>query len=746
MRVEVIHGLCEEVLKGFDDNSFDSVVTDPPYGLKFMGKKWDYEVPTVAQWKEVFRVLKPGGYLLSFAGTRTQHRMACNIEDAGFEIRDMIAWVYGSGFPKSLNIGKAVDKLQGNEREEIGEKKLWGHNAGSGAASFSKNQYEGQTGITRIEPLTKGTSEFEGWGTALKPAIEPIGIYYKPLTISNIVSILCLEITNLLEDLICQRSNVNVSDVGMIFQSIQQSLEMVGVNSVAESAKTLDWENIESVILAAHNSIFQKQQLIAKGIIKENSVHENAKENGKNKIIQESIIPVGKAEDCHGVDIFILELMENISENTALSWKNILKEILNQMNTYTTLTAISKITELKILRLFLYQNISNDIGSLSFEPNLCPITVARKPVEKGLSVAENCLKWGTGGINIDGCRIEVDPDVDDMLREVKREKRVSETWENGSGFKNEKNSLTGVPVNGRFPANLIHDGSQEVLDLFPQSAGQMGDLRSGIKKNKYNCYGDFGQTTEILKRNDSGSAARFFYCAKSSRSDRNSGLDNTCTVKYNIPKIGGVLCKEENMVAAQLLQRVMLEQEHVNFNIDEYGENITAQCHKDFLSTILTEINRIIELKILNLLTPSLTKESIADVNCEMVNGGSLAENAESLKTWIMAITNGNQALALGASRVALQMLLVIKNGENWIQTTNTHSTVKPTNLMRYLCRLVTPPKGIILDPFCGSGSTGKAAILEGFNFVGIDREIESVRLAEARINVDPLFRKVDNA
>ena len=117
----IINGNSLEELKKFPDNYFHSVVTDPPYGLSFKGKKWDYDVPSVELWQEVFRVLKEGGYLLSFSGTRTQHRMAVNIEDAGFEIRDMIAWVYGSGFPKSHNIGKAVDKHLGNEREVTGK-------------------------------------------------------------------------------------------------------------------------------------------------------------------------------------------------------------------------------------------------------------------------------------------------------------------------------------------------------------------------------------------------------------------------------------------------------------------------------------------------------------------------------------------------------------------------------------------------------------------------------------------------
>ena len=116
----ICHGDSLEVLKSFPDNSIDSVVTDPPYGLSFMGKKWDYDVPSVELWQEVLRVLKPGGHALIACGTRTQHRMVCNIEDAGFEIRDVISWVYGSGFPKSLNIGKAIDQIQGNERRVIG--------------------------------------------------------------------------------------------------------------------------------------------------------------------------------------------------------------------------------------------------------------------------------------------------------------------------------------------------------------------------------------------------------------------------------------------------------------------------------------------------------------------------------------------------------------------------------------------------------------------------------------------------
>lgn len=244
------HGDCLEVLRTMPDCSVDACVTDPPYGLSFMGKAWDYDVPTVDVWREVLRVLKPGGHLLAFAGTRTQHRMAVAIEDAGFEIRDMIAWVYGSGFPKSLDVSKAIDKRGGSvagfeqfrdavrdamKRNGVSRSQLQAalgnhmlsHYLTAGSQPAVPNlrdyriirdvvqlgskfdelfadeaerevvgQQQGTTlavapgqgtdrNATMLDitaPATPEAQQWSGWGTALKPALEPVTVARKPFT------------------------------------------------------------------------------------------------------------------------------------------------------------------------------------------------------------------------------------------------------------------------------------------------------------------------------------------------------------------------------------------------------------------------------------------------------------------------------------------------------------------------------------------------------------------------------------
>ena len=186
--IVIYNGDNTSVLPTLAENSVDAIVTDPPYGISFMGKRWDYDIPTVEQFAECLRVLKPGGHLLCFCGTRTQHRMAVNIEDSGFEMRDVIAWIYGSGFPKSLDVGKAIDKAAGAEREVIPGDVVYGD------GHIQRNQTErnksGRYNLTmrdgadpnpqRTAPATEAAKQWDGWGTALKPSMELVTVARKP--------------------------------------------------------------------------------------------------------------------------------------------------------------------------------------------------------------------------------------------------------------------------------------------------------------------------------------------------------------------------------------------------------------------------------------------------------------------------------------------------------------------------------------------------------------------------------------
>ena len=684
--MKLIHGDSLEELKKLPDNSVDSVVTDPPYGISFMGKKWDYDVPSVEVWEEVMRVLKHGGHALVACGTRTQHRMAVNLEDAGFEIRDIIAYIYGSGFPKSLNIGKAVDKLQGNERKELGRVNRTGKEAGIYGLMEGNNME------------TKGNSPYEGWGTALKPSSEYWTLVRKPLDSSSDIEYTKSICQTLFVEIVKKSSELNLNE------KTQQDIAQ--------------W--------SAEKSISTLEDLFVV------------------------------------MDMLQSESEKSLSLNTVLSWLNILAGIWSLLNTYTISTVSNTIIELKILQSLEWENILQNITqvknnqtdglnanvldavsllnalklkladtlSLTAQENASSVqldprvnmelwTLCRKPLEEK-TVAKNVLKHGTGGINIDGSRVGTGG-----------KGRPSNDGKIGFSKSNKERTATGnndVNTQGRFPANLIHDGSDEVVEGFPDSKSS-----NAVRHNNPHKSGSMAGATsggESFGFDDSGSASRFFYCAKSSRSERNRGLDCYVTVKYNTG-----ICKEENMVAVALLKKVISDTEIVSFNIDESGENITVRCHKDTLSTTLTEINKIIELKTLNLLTHSLTKEYTLGAKSEKENGGNLAENVESLRKWILTTTKDNQELALGVSRAVLKMLSLISEKENWKTATNFHATVKPVKLMQYLVRLITPKNGTVLDPYTGSGTTGIGAKLEGFNFIGIEREEEYIKIADARID-----------
>ncbi len=172
--MNVIHGDCLEVIPTMEADSIDAIITDPPYGLSFMGKAWDHGVPGVPFWAEALRVAKPGAHLLAFGGTRTFHRLTVAIEDAGWEIRDSLSWLYGSGFPKSLDVSKAIDKAAGVQP-------IGGRPPSLGMAN--NPQWNALNRQLIMPPtVTDAARQWEGWGTALKPAWEPIIMARKPLT------------------------------------------------------------------------------------------------------------------------------------------------------------------------------------------------------------------------------------------------------------------------------------------------------------------------------------------------------------------------------------------------------------------------------------------------------------------------------------------------------------------------------------------------------------------------------------
>ncbi len=437
-----------------DGIQVDSVVTDPPYELGFMGKSWDstgiaFQPDT---WKLAYQLLKPGGHLLAFSGSRTYHRMAVAIEDAGFEIRDQIMWLYGSGFPKSLNIGKALDKKLGNKRTSLGTKI-------KKAGDMRSGNYDKGGDYDDIElEITKGDSEWEGWGTALKPAHEPVVMARKPLSEKSIVD------------------NVLKHGTG-------------GIN--------IDASRIE-------------------GDVKHPDSNPDFRDQGK------------KSKEAIGID------------------------------------------------------------KLSFGQ----VTGAKR-------------------------------------KKTQRKPRSKEgVWtEDNSGMKAAGSEFADADPRGRFPANVMHDGSDAVQEIFPHT--KSGQLKSTSQTRNFKFEGAKGKAQDRTlpdREPSEGSAARFFYCPKVSKSERNRGLDHLPTKKTS--SMSG--------------RRDSHDMEDYSIDNDVTGRFVTERK--------------------------------------------------------------------------------------------NIHPTVKPVELMKYLCRLVTPKGGTVLDPFMGSGSTGIAAKDEGFDFIGIEMEEEYFNIASSRI------------
>jgi len=394
---------CLNGMKEIPENTIDAIVTDPPYGLKFMGKEWDHGIPGIPFWQEALRVSKPGAHMLAFGGTRTHHRLMVAIEDAGWEIRDCLMWVYGSGFPKSLDVSKAIDKLGGI-----------------------------------------GNPILQEMATVLKSARES-----RNLTIPQA------------DALFCESSTAWCWYEGRMYKG-----RFIIQPPNKERADIISKAWVET------SNVFEKMYLVG------DKIGEVTHQRGGGEIGD-----YAKMVGSKGVPI-TCDVTELVS-SSAKQWSG---------------------------------------WGTALKPSWEPIILCRKPLEG--TVAENVQKWGVGGINIDGCRV-VKQDGDRTEYGVNG--IVRRTDNNVFGKQSDIIQFDGT--HGRFPANLIHDGSDEVLELFPES-------KTSVCK-PVNCNTDGSTSFDCMRGNrpewgynESGTAARFFYCAKASKSERNLGLPEGTTNKH----------------------------------------------------------------------------------------------------------------------------------------------------------------------------------------------------------------------
>lgn len=609
-----------QTLKQMEANSVDSVVTDPPYGLSFMNKRWDHDVPSVELWREVLRVLKPGGHMLAFGGTRTYHRLVVNIEDAGFEIRDQLQWLFGSGFPKSHDISKAIDKEAGANREVVGTKLGQpGYSLAKGRAStvnFGPQSGDPERECQITAPATEDAKKWQGFGTALKPANEPICLARKPLSESTVAK--------------------NVLKWGC------GGIAIDNCRITDTKGKTLD-RVLKSIECAEH--IFDDS---------------NACNDYKND-------EEGAARKLHSqLSAFLDDLFQ--SPNDALcaeSWslpQGFRADCLACCRLYDGLLHFFEVADLRPPQQQLYVRKRNQISKLlgaHASKSLCSHEQYNRHVCSSDSSLLNAgqdaprPEFGSGTYDALKClkslldcshigeqetlnRLVLNDNfqqsVARFLRQIALETdkldddlpltdplfnavAILHCITKATTAIKEKSSVEHDKRIGRWPSNLLFDEeAAEVLDL------QSGYSVSRPHKNKTSGKsGAFNASDgeSWSPHNDSGGASRFFYVAKASKSERNAGLEN------HSPK----------------------------------------------------------------------TVTDGRDVPCD-----NPFQRGETLRQ-------------------------------------NTHPTVKPVKLMGYLCRLITPPGGTILDPFMGSGSTGIAALKEGFGFIGCEISPEYVEIADARLS-----------
>lgn len=615
--IDLRHGDCREVMRTLADASVDAVVCDPPYELGFMGKGWDksgvaYDVEV---WSQCLRVLKPGGHLLAFGGSRTYHRMACAIEDAGFEIRDMLSWNYGSGFPKSLNVGKKLDATQERCTCDSRVRDVRSDVDASDAVSGCTQQ------DMRADLRGEADRTIE-----LGAESSPDDSMRNMRDVGSSTGLLSqAEQADLLQHVLPREGARTPSETPCCER---QGSAVPGEGCERCAQRELEGRrNTEAAEGELHGRPLRSRACVGAADGAEGRLHDGTSaRDGADVRFPADSDGSGRPSGSQSVEQRTGQPAPVSDERGSQA-----------RGAWPVCGRCGK------------PMVPEGLGT-GLKPAHEPICLARKPL-KG-TVAANVLAFGTGALNIDGCRVECSDELSVPQSDpAKRVGIVGSEWQaTGSAEKNQAAQAASIARTlelGRWPANLIHDGSDEVVALFPQEAGAFAPVRgtepsaktSGIygpmkrqgEASQDERYAESGGTNFAMKpgarRMDEGSAARFFYTAKASRYDRNDGCDGLPTKALN----------------------------------------------------------------------------------------------------WSSGEQSPGTFQSPNTDRTAR----------------NHHPTVKPTDLMRYLCRLVTPKGGLILDPFMGSGSTLKAAELEGFSAIGIELNEEYIEIARRRIASDaPLLRE----
>lgn len=725
-RFSLYDGDCRSVLPIFAECSVDSIVCDPPYELGFMGKGWDRSgiAYDVSVWRACLRVLKPGGHLLAFGGSRTYHRLACAIEDAGFEIRDDIDFWYDA----NPIFAQFYDSLTDEQKETL--------HASAGASHLS---YIYGSGFPKSLNVSKNLRE--------SGDVCICNGNSKALPEHGLRSLSDRDIP---PPLYAQNQSWEV---------LQSSVSQQGASAHRPTRPESEAARLEESGMEGRRNLFSEARELQADQVREMPAGVFA--DGPEGWLRDGTPPD------HG------SMDRASSEQNGSSSSRRSRSAEQQARQPSTLSEQPRSQTGRAWPLCGRCGkpvVPEGLGS-ALKPAHEPIVVARKPLTGTL--IQNVLQYGTGGLNIDGCRIQTSAN-DDIHAKNPHTRNQAAGWAIGKRH----DDLTPYdPTLGRWPANVIHDGSDEVLGGFPESHGDSpnrgprhnGEFKSVAKGR------DLPHLT--TGHADNGSAARFFkslsfqedevvfHRAKAIMYAWNSDLALTVDNHSSL----------SNQHAASVLRRAAIAASR--------GAKLLSGWTELSTSATPMELKRLGE----TLITAILFTErnaSLAPPLERPIDNGCLVKIAEAQKqTGIITITishwrsNGSVdpvtltltslnsevgAKDSSASRFTYCAKTTQEDRNEGCEDLphrvaddvhkrprtelddprrhgvtprqNNHPTVKPTDLMRYLCRLITPPGGLVLDPFCGSGSTGKAAMLEGLQFIGIELSADYCQLAQRRI------------